>query len=165
MKYPQDPPYECDVIMKGGITSGVIYPRAVCELANTYRIRFVGGSSAGAIAAAGAAAAELGRATGGFEVLERLPHDITEPSAAGGSVLQQLFQPTRDARELYRVLMAGMGKSNKAVATVLALIAGFWCWALGGAVPGIVLMAVSAFGDGVARVAGVIGGLLVAVAG
>ena len=32
--------------MKGGITSGVIYPGAVCELAKTYRLRSIGGASA-----------------------------------------------------------------------------------------------------------------------
>jgi hypothetical protein len=48
--------------MKGGIASGVIYPLALCELAREFRIRNVGGASAGAIAASFAAAAELGRA-------------------------------------------------------------------------------------------------------
>ena len=38
--------------MKGGITSGVVYPFALCELARTYRFANVGGTSAGAIAAA-----------------------------------------------------------------------------------------------------------------
>ena len=42
----------CDLVMKGGITSGVIYPRAVCQLAVTRRLTQVGGTSAGAIAAA-----------------------------------------------------------------------------------------------------------------
>ena len=51
-----------DVTMKGGIASGVIYPLALCELARTFRLRNIGGASAGAIAAALAAAAELGRA-------------------------------------------------------------------------------------------------------
>ena len=50
------PKLNCDIIMKGGITSGVIYPRAVAELAKTYRLSQVGGASAGAIAAAAAAA-------------------------------------------------------------------------------------------------------------
>lgn len=59
--FPADPELQCDVVMKGGITSGVVYPLAVCELATTYRLRAVGGASAGAIAAAVAAAAELGR--------------------------------------------------------------------------------------------------------
>src|SRR3954469_15915406 len=74
-----DPLLECDLVMKGGITSGVVYPLAVCELATVYRLRSVGESSAGAIAAAAAACAELGRATGGFEKLARLPHQLTEP--------------------------------------------------------------------------------------
>ena len=38
----------CDVVLKGGITSGVVYPYTVCELAGTYRLRNVGGTSAGA---------------------------------------------------------------------------------------------------------------------
>ena len=55
------PTRACDVVMKGGITSGVVYPHALCELAVTYRFSNVGGTSAGAIAAAAAAAAEHGR--------------------------------------------------------------------------------------------------------
>ena len=46
------PQAECNVIMKGGITSGVIYPRALSEFAKTYRFRSLGGASAGAIGAA-----------------------------------------------------------------------------------------------------------------
>jgi hypothetical protein len=51
----------CDLTMRGGTTSGVIYPLAVCALAKRYVFRSVGGASAGAIAAAASAAAELGR--------------------------------------------------------------------------------------------------------
>ena len=46
---------ECDLIMKGGITSGVVYPGAIAKIAETYRLRDIGGSSAGAIAATFAA--------------------------------------------------------------------------------------------------------------
>ena len=49
---------ECDIVMTGGITSGVVCPLAVVELSKTYRSRNIGGTSAGAIATA---AAELGR--------------------------------------------------------------------------------------------------------
>ncbi len=52
---------ECDLIMKGGVTSGVVYPAAVLELARVFRFRCIGGASAGAIAASLTAAAELGR--------------------------------------------------------------------------------------------------------
>jgi Patatin-like phospholipase len=61
--FPAQPDLECDIVMKGGITSGVIYPLAVCELAKTYRLHSLGGASAGAIAAAAAAAAEVGGAS------------------------------------------------------------------------------------------------------
>jgi hypothetical protein len=53
-----NPSAVCDVIMKGGITSGVVYPLALTELARQFRFSQVGGTSAGAIAAAAAAAAE-----------------------------------------------------------------------------------------------------------
>ncbi|MGX9791581.1 hypothetical protein [Mycobacterium sp. MMS18-G62] len=162
MDYPENPPLECDVVMKGGITSGVIYPRAVCQLATTYRLRSVGGASAGAIAAAAAAAAELGRATGGFEKLENLPTVINAPSPAGGSTLFRLFQPTSATYPLYRAFTAGMGKSSKIFPTVVALARGFWLWALAGALPGIAVIVVSATGSGVARWAGIVAGLLLA---
>jgi predicted acylesterase/phospholipase RssA len=87
--------------MKGGITSGVVYPRAVCELAETFRFRNIGGTSAGAIAAAAAAAAEYGRGTGGFEQLSELPDWI-----GSGRNLPSLFQPQRSTRGIFRILMA-----------------------------------------------------------
>jgi predicted acylesterase/phospholipase RssA len=52
-----------DLTMEGGTTSGVVYPLAICELATSFRFRNVGGASAGAIAAALTAAAELGRSS------------------------------------------------------------------------------------------------------
>lgn len=52
---------ECDMIMKGGITSGIVYPYAVLQIATKYRLRSLGGTSAGGIAAAFAAAAEYAR--------------------------------------------------------------------------------------------------------
>ena len=64
----------CDLVMKGGITSGVVYPMAILELSKRYHFRGIGGASAGAIAAAATAAAELGRGTNGFAKLERLSY-------------------------------------------------------------------------------------------
>jgi hypothetical protein len=49
----------CDIVMKGGITSGVVYPPAVVELSKTYTFKNIGGTSAGAIAAAVTAASIL----------------------------------------------------------------------------------------------------------
>ncbi|VZO36669.1 patatin-like phospholipase family protein [Occultella aeris] len=163
-----DPTLECDLVMKGGITSGVIYPRAVTELARTYRLRSVGGASAGAIAAAAAAAAELGRGTGGFAELERMPDDITAPSPAGGSTLFRLFQPTRAAAPLFGVATAGMGsKGSTAVrAKALATLRWFW-WALVlGALPGVVLAVLAGVsGGGGGRWAGVAAGVVLALLG
>jgi hypothetical protein len=39
------PDKECDLVMKGGITSGVIYPAALRSLSDEYRFRNVGGAS------------------------------------------------------------------------------------------------------------------------
>jgi predicted acylesterase/phospholipase RssA len=64
---------ECDLVMKGGITSGIVYPLAACELARHYRFRSIGGSSAGAVGAVMIAAAEHGRDTGGFGRLAEIP--------------------------------------------------------------------------------------------
>lgn len=102
---------ECDVVMKGGITSGIVYPRAIAKLAAHYRLRALGGASAGAIAAAAAAAAEYGRDRGGFERLAELPDVLAQTddgSDSGRTRLFRLFQPQASTRELYDLLVAGL---------------------------------------------------------
>ncbi len=165
--YPPHPPLSCDVLMKGGITSGVIYPRAVCELARTYRLRSVGGSSAGAIAAAAVAAAELGRDQDGFGILERLPDDLTATGADGTSVLFRLFQPSTSTESLFGVVTSGLGKKGlrRWLATAGAALTGFAGWVLAGALPGVVLVVIGALGNGPARWAAVAGGALVLLTG
>lgn len=92
---------ECDLVMKGGITSGVVYPRAVIELARrTYRFRSIGGTSAGAIAAAATAAAEYGRERGGFQKLEL----VVEQLGRSG-FLANLFQPAPEVRPLLNLFL------------------------------------------------------------
>jgi predicted acylesterase/phospholipase RssA len=109
------PERSCDIVMKGGITSGVVYPHAVCELAQTYRFRNVGGTSAGAIAAAATAAAEYGRAEKGFNKLAQLPEWL-----GTGTNLRNLFQPQRKTRKLYAVLLAGVDRGPRgAIATAV----------------------------------------------
>ena len=54
----------CGLVMKGGVTSGVVYPGAIKALSGRYWFTDVGGTSAGAIAAAVTAAAEYGRRGG-----------------------------------------------------------------------------------------------------
>jgi predicted acylesterase/phospholipase RssA len=95
---------ECDLVMKGGITSGVVYPGIVLELAGKYRFRSIGGTSAGAIAAAICAAAEYGRQTGsggGMPELEEAVEDLKQDK-----FLLSLFQPTREARPLFDAALA-----------------------------------------------------------
>ena len=102
------PKQQCDVVMKGGITSGVVYPRAITELAKTRQLRGLGGASAGAIGAALGAAAEYGRSSesGGFAYLHTLP-DILD--------LEQLFVPQKATKPLLDLLMAATGHPKPGV--------------------------------------------------
>ncbi|HKH16827.1 MAG TPA: hypothetical protein VKA57_04825 [Solirubrobacteraceae bacterium] len=150
---------ECDIVMKGGITSGVVYPHAVCELARTYRFKSVGGTSAGAIAASATAAAELGRADGGFNELARLPGWI-----GSGRNLLDLFQPQRRTRRLYAVVRSAASRGPlAALPTAVArypLVAGALL------APGAVLAVLAALdGDGLLRWWGICAGVLLALAG
>ena len=160
------PSLHCDIVMKGGITSGVIYPRAVSELAKTYTLSHVGGASAGAIAAAAAAAAELGRHTGGFEGLDTMPDELASVGPDGQSKLASFFQPTATAAPLFRLLMSvAAKKEGKAGALVGGLLRAFWKEALVGTLLGLVLVVVSALGEGIASAAGIVGGLLLLLIG
>src|SRR5688500_15220525 len=100
--------HKCDLVMKGGITSGVVYPGAVCELAKDFQFASIGGTSAGAIAAALTAAAEYRRQNGssaGFDELATLPHWL-----AGGegkvSRLLTLFRPHEETAGIMALALA-----------------------------------------------------------
>lgn len=110
--YSTRPKLVCDLVMKGGITSGVTYPWAVCEIATTYQLRNIGGTSAGAIAAAAAAAAEVGRGKGGagFARLATLPRRVSaKAQGESQTVMFNLFQPSDSTRPLFRLLEAAIG--------------------------------------------------------
>ena len=111
--------------MKGGITSGVVYPRAVAAFADQYRLRRLGGTSAGAIAAAAAAAAQLGRdrrtehdgdrGNDPFCEVRDLPRRLGRPvgeNPSNPSVLASLFQPTPAARALLQFATRMLGASS-----------------------------------------------------
>jgi hypothetical protein len=90
-----------DLTMEGGTTSGVVYPLAVCELATNFRFRNVGGASAGAIAAALTAAAELGRSSRVLADAGGLDGQATGPSkdssaAANGNQIRPGFTGITD---------------------------------------------------------------------
>jgi hypothetical protein len=135
------PERSCDIVMKGGITSGVVYPHAICELARTYRFRNVGGTSAGAIAAAGAAAAEHGRENGGFQRLAGLPAWI-----GAGTNLRSLFQPQGRTKPLFNVLLTAISPGRaKPLRMAASVVRNFLVAALIGAVPGVTLLVAVAF--------------------
>ncbi len=142
-----------DLTMRGGTTSGVVYPLAVCEIATTRRIRNVGGASAGAIAAAATAAAELGRsypppgprdpgpaeedsATGrvraGFAGLADLIGWLCQvgpqyrPHQRDEFRLAQLFRPARPQRRLFALATAVMRKHLWAVPLIALMAFGPW---------------------------------------
>src|SRR5260370_9772964 len=85
----------CDIVLKGGITSGVGYPLALVSLAEKYRFSNIGGTSAGAMAAVAGAAAEDGRHIENSDLrrLGRVSRDA-------GSALLLHFQATPAVRPL-----------------------------------------------------------------
>jgi predicted acylesterase/phospholipase RssA len=133
----------CDLVMKGGVTSGVVYPGAVIALAKSFRFASLGGTSAGAIAAGVCAAGEYGRLRDsgtGLAELGAVSRDFSKEGFIPG-----LFQPTPGAarlmglallamqhpkdsklRRMLRIAIAAFGK-----ALVVALIAVVWIGGLG----------------------------------
>ncbi len=101
---------QCDLVMKGGITSGIIYPPLVIKLhKDGYAFRSVGGTSAGAIAAAVTAAAEYGkvsRAPGTKESSADSFHKLEEIGKwlGRGRNLRNLFSPSSDTKALMNTL-------------------------------------------------------------
>lgn len=117
----------CDLVMKGGITSGVIYPRAAVALSRRYRLVNVGGASAGAIAAALAAAAEHGEGNGGsgYNGLAALPDDLAAAGARGEpTAMLALFQPGPHVRPLHDLLLRVLAAPRTLVGRVRAALAG-----------------------------------------
>ncbi len=120
---------KCDIVMKGGITSGIVYPGVVCKLAEKYDFQNVGGTSAGGIAAALTAAAELARRQGRdvFPELAKVPAFLgaDAPEPASGSNLFNLFQPQPGMKGLYHLatafLLKGFVPVARAVLRVLWL--------------------------------------------
>ena len=84
----------------------MVYPKALCAIGLTYRIRGIGGASAGAIGAAAGAPAEFGRASGGFDRLEALPSEL------GGGNMATLFQPSPSTKPLLRLMLAATGNDK-----------------------------------------------------
>ncbi len=111
----QRPKDECDIIMKGGATSGIVYPKVILQLATRYRFRSIGGASAGAVAAAITAAAEYGRSRGGFDEIAKIPEEMSRSLAS-------LFQPAAAARGVFAVVRLGGLEGRPVAAFFRALV-------------------------------------------
>ena len=138
------PEKNCDLVMKGGVTSGVVYPLAITELSRQYRFSNIGGTSAGAIAAAVTAAAEYARARGRDDVFEqvvsKLPKELGDTAPEDRhSKLFHLFQPMPAMTSLYAVIAAGLGRFGfaKLLAIFLAALRALPLAALLGVLPGV----------------------------
>lgn len=145
---PTKPMSDCDLVMKGGITSGVIYPRLVATLSRRYRFRNIGGTSAGAIAAGACAAAEYRRhAQGtdqGFTDLADLPTLLNDKSnPTGRSKLFTLFQPTPALRRHFATLQVALNSKYRvaAIAVAVAMLKMHWMLVLLGLLVGGLLLA------------------------
>jgi hypothetical protein len=165
---PAAPAKQCDVVMKGGITSGVVYPKALSAIGARYRFRGVGGASAGAIGAAIGAAAEFGRSSGGFDRMAKLPGQL------GDGRLAALFQPQAPTRPLLRLMLIATGHDrpgaprsglSKYAALIPAMLAAFPFASLGGLAPGLALVAYGAVILGAPGILLIIAGVLLAIVG
>lgn len=130
-----DPPTDrfCDLVMKGGITSGVVYPKAIALLSRHYYFKSIGGTSAGAIAAVLTAAAEYQRRqTGsrrGFDLLDQLPAELQTEVGKGKRKLLSLFQPQPGTRRLFTVLVNALNckTTNTRLAKIIGgLLIAYW---------------------------------------
>lgn len=132
---------KCDIVMQGGVTSGVVYPGLVCKLAEHYDYQNIGGTSAGAIAASLTAAAEFARRKGNpnaFDAVAKVPAWLGGNSQFGsGSNLFALFQPQPQTAGLFKFATAFL-VANWA-RRIFAWLTLFWKEILLGALPAVLL--------------------------
>ncbi|HUH50091.1 MAG TPA: patatin-like phospholipase family protein, partial [Mycoplana sp.] len=139
------PSKDCDLIMKGGVTSGVVFPQVICQLAMDYRFRNIGGTSAGAIGAVMAAAAEYRRQSSdnpeergaGFERIASMPQALADN-------LPTFFQPSLRTKPLFDITMATIRtKHHRFLAAFFQTLRSFAKDVLVGSIPGVLVGAVS----------------------
>lgn len=124
----------CDIVMKGGVTSGVVYPPAIVEISRTFSFKNVGGTSAGAIAAAMTAAAQLGRLRGsesGFDLLAKMPDEL-----AANNLLFKLFHPNRATSALFQAVTA-LAAHSSGPQKVVSLMSAHPAASIAGALPAL----------------------------
>jgi predicted acylesterase/phospholipase RssA len=123
---------DCDVVMAGGVTSGIIYPGAIAVIARRYSFHSIGGTSVGAIAAAVTAAAEYGRRTGrnlnAFAGIHALAKSLGEQAHDGRSRLFHLFTPEETTKPLLALVtpIFGAGGPLRQIAGFLRFTLSAW---------------------------------------
>ena len=100
----------CDLILEGGVASGVVHPNVVFELARKHRLNAIGATSAGANAGVLAAAAEYARTVrgdpGGFVRMQTI-------CDARAGALGDLFQEEPGFEPLMAVLKGRGGLASR----------------------------------------------------
>jgi hypothetical protein len=133
----------CDLVMKGGITSGVVYPLAIATLAKKYWFKNIGGTSAGAIAAVITSAAEYGRRNGNakaYDIMASLPQRL-----GMNDLLLNLFQPATATTRIFRVALSALRSHStpgRIARAITAMFREFWGLSLVGLALGVVVPAV-----------------------
>jgi predicted acylesterase/phospholipase RssA len=129
----------CDLVLKGGVASGVAFPSAIQTISRAFDLRAIGGTSAGAIAAALAAAAQYRRLTdaddaeAGFARLDALPSRLAQDDRLFG-----LFTPNANTRRLFDALLAAGAPGTAAPRRIAALLAAYPVAALIGSSAGLI---------------------------
>lgn len=152
---------ECDLVMKGGITSGIVYPGAIARIATQYRLRNIGGTSAGAIAAAAAAAMEYGISIGlesskAIEKLKNVTADLAQKTDQNTTTLQALFTAEPGTQRLLGALLsatksgflAGLlrfGRDGAIVAAIVAVVTSAWLLGQGQHLAAVLMAGVGIF--------------------
>lgn len=120
---------ECDIVMAGGVTSGIVYPGAVAAIARRFVFRSIGGTSVGALAAAVTAAAEFGRQTkknpASFDALAGLHEELATKMSDGHTRLFHLFTANRGTAALLAIVLpffSGRSKSGKLMGFIRATL-------------------------------------------
>lgn len=155
----------CDIVLEGGVTSALIYTGLIARLSRHYRLKRLGGTSSGAVAAAAGAIAQRARIEGlkknfmgqqlavdpdaAFKALRDFPRKLAKTDARGRTVLFRLFQAQQSTCRGYRIVAAflqhgGPGRRFAGAGYVVAAtIRNFPLAAALGALPGIWFVAVA----------------------
>ncbi|MGA8574861.1 MAG: patatin-like phospholipase family protein [Candidatus Cybelea sp.] len=118
--------------MKGGVTSGIVYPRTLCHLATQFNLRNIGGTSVGAIAASIVAAAEYQRrktgSAAGYLAFAKVPEFLARDDS-----LIRLFAADATAAPLVRIGLKFIGSAplwKRLFSVTFGLIKEYWLKAL-----------------------------------